>query len=148
MCSTLKFVSGDLERLPGNNGYTFVEDKEKLQQDVEMILTTGIRSTTGLGCGLDDVIGKDTMQYSAAYTTFPAVFDFQQRLNAGLSRLRGAQKSYQYGERTDNELIYDFTAARVWYDNEDPRNFSWSVEVYSVGGGKPITINGSTGGNG
>lgn len=146
MCKTLKFVDGDMERLVGNNGYTFIEGKEKLQQDVEMILTSDIRATTGLGCGLDKVIGQDTMSYSSSFTVYPAVFDFQQRVILGLSGLRGAQKSYQYGDRSSEELVYDFSPARVWYDNVDPRNFNWAVEVYSVAGGKTI-VNGSTGGN-
>jgi len=144
MAKTLKFTDGDMVRLYTNTGYEYVEDREKGYQDVALILTTDVRVSTGLGCGLDKVIGKDTMAQTNALAQFPAVFDFQNSLRIGLSRLKNAQKAYMYGQRTPGELIYDFSPAEIWAENEDPRNFKWSVSIITVSGRDGYSLAGST----
>ena len=147
MTRTLKFTSNDMVRLENNQGYEFVEDKVKLKQDVELMATSDTRASTSLGCSLDKVVGKDTMKHTDSFSVYPSVFDFQMRLRLGLSRLRGNQKAYQYGDRTPGELMFDFTPARVWFDDLDQRNLNWSVQIFTVEGGPPLTISGSSGGN-
>lgn len=142
MSRTLKFVNGDMVQSDDGFGYAFVSGKDKAVQDVECIITTDVRPTTGLGCGLRAILGEDTMAYSAAYTQYPAVFDFQRSLYNGLNRLKSAQKFYQYDTRTPDELIFDFSPVRVWYSDQDPRNFEWSIDVFTVDGKSNFTVGG------
>lgn len=144
MAKTLKFSNGDMVRLYTNNGYEYVEDREKGYQDVALMLTSGVRSSTGLGCGLDDVVGMDTEAQSNYMSQFPAVFEFQNRVRIGLARLKNAQKGYLYSQRTPGELIYDFSQANIFMSHEDPRSFKWSVSIITVAGPDSYSLTGST----
>lgn len=142
MSRTLKVTDGDVVRLFTNQNYEYVSDNAKVKQDTGMILTTGIRATTGLGCGLDQLIGDDTLEPVAAYAEFPVIFDFQQRVRIGLSRFRSAQRNYQFEQRTPKELIFDFSPAEIWKQAEDPRNYKWKVNVITEDGKTSFSING------
>ena len=142
MSKTLKVSNGDVVRLFTNQNYEYVSNNEKVRQDVGMILTTGIRSSTGLGCGLDDLIGDDMLNPIAEYAEFPIVFDFQQRVRIGLSRLRSAQRAYHFDQRPPSELIFDFSPAEIWRAAEDPRNYNWKVDVITEEGKTSFSING------
>lgn len=135
MSRTLKITNGDMVKyIAGDNGYRMLSGKEKISQDVKMILTSSVRSTTGLGCGLDEVIGNDTMNPVSSFMQFPAVFDFQNRVRIGLSRLKKAQRNYLFRNRDKAELISDYSQARVWPNQNDPRTFRWRVDIITVAG--------------
>ena len=146
MSKTLKIYNGDIVRNFANQGFETLENTDKLRQDVAMSLTTGIRATTGVGCGLDDLIGSDPTQELSQYSLFPILFDFQTRIRSGLNRLKSAQRSYNFTYRTPTELIYDFSAAEVWQTPEDQRTYKFRVDIisddgstrFSVGGGASI----------
>ena len=142
MSRTLQFTNGDMIRLFTNQDYQYISDNTKLKQDVGLILTSGIRSSTGLGCGLDDLIGEDTLSPVEAYSEFPVIFDFQQRVRVGLSRLRSAQRSYLFDQRPPKELIFDFAPVQIWRAAEDPRNYNWSVAIISEEGKSSFSITG------
>ena len=67
MSWTFKVENGDIVRTAYNNGYEELDGLAKLKQDVEMVLSTSIRTSTGIGCSLDDVIGMSTMNPMGAY---------------------------------------------------------------------------------
>lgn len=129
MSKTLKATSGDIVRTFNNSGYTFVEDTDKCKQDVAMVLSTSVRSSTGLGCGLEELIGKDVLYPISAYGEVPLLFDFQNKLRWGLNRLIATQKSVQYEVRTPKELIFDFSPAVTWRAAEDPRTINFELTV-------------------
>lgn len=143
MATTLQFSNGDMVRLDDGTGYSYVSGKSKVKQDVECIITTDIRKSTGLGCGLKQIIGEDTMMYTSSYTQYPAVFDFQRNLYNGLSRLKSAQKFHQYDTRTPDELIFDFSTVKVWYSDQDPRNYEWSINVFTEDRRSNFTVGGT-----
>ena len=143
MSKTLKFHNGDMVRSYLNSSYNYVEDKEKVRQDVKLMLTSGVRKSTGLGCGLDEVVGQSVNNPVCAYAQFPIVFEFQTRLRVGLSRLKSAQRRRQIRQRTPGELIFDFTPAEVWMDNGDPRNYKWSVNIITEDGKSNFSIGGA-----
>ena len=146
MAKTLKFQNGDMVRLFTNSGYEYVSDGDKVKQDVALMLTSGVRGSTGLGCGLDEVVGEVGNNPTYAYAQFPIVFEFQTRLRVGLDRFKSAQRRYQFSQRTPKELVYEYTQAEVWIDPVDPRSYRWSVNVitedgsanFSVGGGARV----------
>jgi hypothetical protein len=142
MSKSLKFENGDIVRNFNNSGYTYVEDNAKLQQDVKRILTTNIRKTTGLGCSLDEVLGNDIFSASEDFSTYPAVFEFQNRLRSGINNLKNAQRKYLFAQRTSKELIHDFSPAIVWATAEDPRNFKWRIDIVTQDGNGNFSING------
>lgn len=143
MARTFKIENGDVVKYQRNTDtYEFVSGNEKLKQDIKMILTTSVRNSTGLGCGLDEIIGKDTTAAISGFMLFPAVFDFQTRIRTGLNRLKTAQKQYLYGQRTRDELIYDFSEARIWPSQDDKRSFFWNVDILTVDGRTGFSING------
>jgi hypothetical protein len=143
MSKSLEFTNGDFVRSYTNQGYYFVEGKAKITQNVACILTTGVRATTGLGCGLDDLIGADSVSPISAYSQFPLIFDFQNRVRIGLTRLKSAQRQYHYAQRTQSELIYDFSPVEIWQDNVDPRNFRWKVDVLTEEQNASFSLNGA-----
>jgi len=143
MAKTLKFQNGDMVRSYLNSSYNYVEDKEKVRQDVKLILTSGVRKSTGLGCGLDEVLGAMDNNPMYAYAQFPIVFEFQTRLRVGISRLKAMQRRKQIRQRTPGELIFDFTPAEVWMQNEDPRNYKWSVNILTEDGKSNFSIGGA-----
>ena len=144
MARTLKFINGDVVRSDDGYGYSFISGKDKIRQDVECIITTDIRRSNGLGCSLRSILGKDTMAYTSAYTQYPAVFDFQKNLYNGLNRLKSAQKYYQYSTRTPDELIFDFSPVRVWFSDQDPRQFEWNIDVFTIDGKSNFTLGGTS----
>ena len=142
MSKTLKFQNGDMVRLY-NNSYHYVEDNEKVRQDIALMLTSGIRKTTGLGCGLDKAVGKMNSDPSIAYSTFPVVFEFQTLLRTGLNRFKSMQRRTLRGQRTPGELVFDFTPAEVWSENQDPRNYKWSVSIITEDNKSNFSLGGS-----
>jgi hypothetical protein len=134
MSRTLKVTNGDMVRLESNQGYAFVSGKEKLKQDVACLFTTGIRYSTGLGFGLDDLVGGDTMQHTSDFSVYPAAFDFQEGITLGMEKLKGNQRMYFYADRDASELLADWKPARVWYSSVDPRTFNWSISFTSEEG--------------
>jgi hypothetical protein len=144
MSRTLKITNGDIVKYAGSdNGYRMMSGKEKVTQDIKMIFTTSVRPTTGLGCGLDEIIGNDTMNPLSTFMQFPATFDFQNRIRIGLSRLQNAQNNYQFSQRTKSELIAEYSQVRVWPNGDDPRNFRWRVDILTKDNGNPVSISGS-----
>lgn len=144
MTRTLKITNGDVVRSFNNNDYVFVSDTDKIKQDVANVLTTSIRSSTGLGCGLDELIGSDTENTATSFSIFPVASDFQARVRVGLSRLKKAQQDYLFDQRSPKELIYDFSPAQIWQLIEDPRNYGFSVRVLTEDGKNNFAINGIT----
>jgi hypothetical protein len=142
MSKTLKITNGDIVRIYSNTGYTSVEDTNKCKQDVAMILSTSIRTSTGLGCGLAELIGKDSLYSASAYGETPLLFDFQNRLRWGLNRLIAAQKSMQYDVRTPKELIFDFSPAVTWRAAEDPRVINFELTVVTEDGRGNFSLGG------
>ena len=127
-----------------NTGYVYVEDLDKLKQDIPMILTTDERASTGLGCSLDEVVGDDRENPSSVYFQAPVAFEFQNRVAIGMNRLRSAQRQYQFSQRTPRELLQDSGAVQIWPDNSDPRNFRWRLDVTTVDSRVSFSVNGST----
>lgn len=142
MSKTLKIYNGDIVRNFSNQGYETLENTDKLRQDVAMSLTTDTRSSTGIGCGLDQLVGSDPTDEIAQYALFPILFDFQTRVRAGLNRLRSNQRSFNFANRTLKELIYDFSAAEVWQTPEDPRSYKFRVDVISEDGSTQFSVGG------
>lgn len=142
MAKTLKFQNGDMVRLYTNSGYEYIEEGEKAKQDVELMLTSAVRTTTGLGCGLDEVVGEVGNNPMYAYSQFPIMFEFQTRLRVGLNRFKSAQRQYQFSQRTPKELIFDYTQAEVWIDPDDPRVYRWLVNVITEDGRANFSITG------
>ena len=142
MSKTLQFINGDMSRIYTNQNYYYVEDNAKVKQDVGLMLTSGVRNSTGLGCGLDSLIGDDTLTPISAYSEFPVIFDFQQRVRVGLSRLRSVQREYHYDQRPPKELIFDFSSVNIWRAAEDPRNYKWKVDVITEESKSSFSING------
>ena len=143
MSKTLKFTDGDMVRSYTNSSYLYVEDGEKIKQDVALMLTSGVRASTGLGCDLDGVIGKDAENPLYAYSQFPIVFNFQTRIRIGLERFRNQQRKYLFSQRTPKELIFDFAPAEVWIDSSDPRLFKFRVDVLTEDGRTSFSLSGA-----
>jgi len=141
---TWKIVDGDMVRSYTNSGYTTVNGKDKVRQDVAMVLSTDTRSSTGLGCNLDDSIGLDSDNPASAFALVPIAFDFQMKVQTGMNRLMSAQQGYQSDYRPNTELISTSGPVQIWQIREDPRNFRWSLPVLTVDGRSSFTINGST----
>jgi len=144
MAKSLKIYNGDIVRSYTNNGYVFVNDNEKVRQDVALVLTTDVRPSTGLGCGLDKLIGSDTENTATSFSIFPVASDFQARVRVGLSRLKKAQQDYLFDQRGPKELIYDFSPAQIWQLMEDPRNYGFSVNVLTEDGTANFAVKGKT----
>jgi len=142
--TTWKITEGDIVRSNTNTGYTLVSDTPKVKQDVSMVLTTDVRDSTNLGCGLDEVIGSDNDNPASMYGTSPAAFEFQTKVRAGLNRLKAAQKQAQFSQRTAKELIHDIGPVQMWPVDSDSRNFLWRVDIMTVDGRSSFTANGST----
>lgn len=140
---TLKVVDGDIVRYTRGTGYYTVDQKDKVKQDVKMCLTTSIRPSTAIGCGLDEIIGQDIDNPASAYFNVPMGFEFQNRLSNGLNRLIAAQKRYLVGFRPATELIADFSEVRTWRVANDQRSFKWSVVIYTVDGRSNFTLSGT-----
>ena len=143
MSWTFSIENGDLVRNPATGRYDELSDKYKLDQDVRMVLSTDTRDSTGVGCGLDDVIGKDVADPVSAYLSAPIMFHFQMLVRNGLERLRRAQRTSQYSQRTAAELIYDFSPVSITLDKKDPRNVLWTVYIYTVDSQSSFALSGT-----
>jgi hypothetical protein len=143
MAKTLKIVNGDIVRSYTNNSYVTLDGKDKVKQDVANILTTDLRRSTGLGCNLDSLVGEDSMNPLGNYSQFPVVFNFQTNVRLGLERLRNTQRNYLFDKRTNQELIYDFSPADVWFNADDPRSFRWKVDILTEDGRSSFSISGA-----
>lgn len=144
MTTTLKFSDGDMVRLGSNQNYSYVSGRNKVKQDIESTLTTDIRASTGLGCSLDHVIGEDTMSELSALSMFPAVFDFHTRIQSGMAALKNAQRSYQFTERTSDELIYEIPPANIIPSKNDFRTFTWQLTALTESGAS-VKVSGISG---
>jgi hypothetical protein len=129
-----KLENGDLVRTSYNNGYEDITGLPKLKQDVEMVLSTSIRPSSGVGCSLDETIGMSTSNPLSAYMQFPAVVEFQTRIMTGLNRLKYYLNNTQVRERTTNEQIFEVSPVQMWPMDDDPRNYKWRIDVLSVSG--------------
>jgi len=141
MTWTTKVSNGDEVRNTWNNGYETVEKINKAKQDVKMTLGTEVRRN-GLGCGLEEVIGKDSENPTNTFSKAPALFEIQMRVRTGLSRLRQLQRTKQASHRYPSEVIHEFSPVQVWPIADDPRNFYWRVDVMTVMRRASFQING------
>lgn len=144
MTKTLKIKNGDMVRSVFNNGYEMVSGRDKVKQDVNNILTTDVRKTTGLGCDLDELIGMDSDNPASIFSPSPVMFEFQMRVSGGLNVLMSTQKEYLYGSRPSSELIFAYTPVEIWPIGDDPRNFRWRVNISTVDGKSGFTVSGKT----
>ena len=143
MTRTFKISNGDVVRSYTNSNYEFVEDREKARQDVKCVLTTSFRDSTGLGCGLEEVVGKDTENPISAFSIMPTAFGFQNRVMNGLNILKTMQRKYQFSQRTRGELIKSISPVRIRNIASDARNFRWRVDVYTLDAPAPFTLGGT-----
>jgi len=141
MSYTVKIENGDVVRNHSNTGYETITRKDKLRQDCRMVLTTGIRAD-GIGCGLDEVIGKHTDGEPENAFGSPAMFEFQSRASSGISRFRYVQRHTMFSRRTPEELLDSYTPVQIWPDTEDPRTFRWRVDFYSFLGKYAFSLEG------
>lgn len=132
MSKGLKFENGDIVRNFTNTGYETVENNTKLRQDVKMTLSTNPRASTGIGADLSDVLGTDLDNPVNAFLQFPAAVLFQRRIREGLQNLKKAQRLYQFRQRPDTELIDSFSTIQVIPHSDNPTNYDWRVEIYTV----------------
>jgi hypothetical protein len=132
MSKGLKFENGDIVRNFTNTGYETVEGNAKIRQDVKMILSTNPRKSTGIGAGLSATIGTDNENPASPYLQFPVAVAFQRKVRDGLNNLKKAQRLYQFKQRPDTELIDSFSTVQVIPHSDNPMNFDWRVEVYTV----------------
>jgi hypothetical protein len=142
MLYTSQIANGDEVRSVTNSGYDLVSGKDKIRQDIHMILTTDIRRTTGLGAQLNDMVGKDTENPALAYTNTPFMFELQMRVKTSMDRLKAAQRRYQFSYRVPAELIHDFSQVQIWPLADDPRNYRWQLDIQTLDG-RSSSIRGS-----
>ena len=142
MSWTLKVVDGDVVRLHTNVGYEQVTGKDKLKQDVVLTLQTEVRSDTGIGTGLGQVIGSRTDKEPDQVYSTPAMFEFQTLVRNGLSRFKYNQRNYLFDRRTPAEMLEDFSPVQVWA-TDDPRNYRWRVDLYTMGNLPNLVVGGT-----
>lgn len=143
---TLKWKDGDMVRDSRGYGYATLSGLEKTKQDVSMVLTTDTRRSTGIGCGLDSIAGVDSMSEMSEYAMMPIAFDFQSKVKNGINTLIINQLQYDYSERGLDEIIQTFTPVGMEKDYEDPRDFTWSIDVRTESG-SAFTLSGIVGGD-
>lgn len=143
MAWTLKIENGDVVRTPANNGYYTVTGLDKLKQECKMVLTTGVR-TSGLGTGLNRILGRTGDNEPDVGWGAPVMLQFQQWVRDGLSRYRYIQRNYQFSRRLPTELLDDFSPVRVWSDSTDPRVFRWRVDFFTLGRLPNFALGGTT----
>lgn len=144
MTSTLKIVNNDISRLFNNSGYTYVEGNDKVKQDVKMLFTTDIRPVSGFGTGLDGLVGAVSSDPHEAFAQYPIALEFQTRVRSGLVRMRSLQRKFQFSARTPQELIFDFSAAEVWLEPSDPREYRWRVDIITVDNQGSFSVSGGS----
>jgi hypothetical protein len=129
---TLKVSNGDIIKYNTTDGpYQTLYGRDKLVQEIKIILSTSVRKSTGLGCSLNDLIGTDTQNPASGFSLLPVAFEFQNRIKVGLQRLKDSQIKNGFLYRTSAELIKSFTTAKLFPAGDDPRNFYWSVDIFS-----------------
>jgi len=143
MSWTFKIVDGDVVRLSSNVGYERVTGKDKMKQEVTMVLTTDRRGN-GIGASLDEIIGRSVDGEPDLGWSSPALFQFQQRVRSALSRYRYAQRNFQFSRRTPLELLSEFSPVHVWVDTTDPRKFRWRVDFFTMGSLPAFSLGGMT----
>jgi len=143
MSYTLQIKNGDYVRSLSTGLYKKVTGKAKTEQDCKMTLSTDVRDIGGIGCGLDSAVGLDQNNPSAATLNVPVMLDFQLLVRNGLERLRRAQRTYQFSQRTAEELIYDFSPVQFWPDLADGRIIRWKLEIITVSGAANFPVSGS-----
>ena len=146
MTKTLKIIDGDVVRATTNAQYLYVEDTDKVEQDVKETLTTSINPLTGLGASLDDVIGMDLNNPVSTYSYVPPLYEFQSRVEGAMNRLQTAQCGYLLSERTQRELISDISPVQIWKIQGDPRNFKWRLRIQTFFGKYNFSVGGTTSG--
>jgi hypothetical protein len=129
-----KIADGDVVRNRATGQYTQVTRKDKVEQDVVNTLSTNVRSSNGLGSGLDAAVGDDQKDPISSYSFVPLLFDFQTLVSSGMERLRRAQRTKQFSQRTSDELIYEISPVQLWPDLQDTRNVRWKLDVTTVDG--------------
>lgn len=143
MSKGFKFENGDLVRNFTNTGYEMVEDQAKCKQDVKLVFTTNPRESTGIGAGLDATVGTDAENPVSPFLQFPAAVEFQKKVRQGVTNLKKAQRLYQFRQRPDTELIDKFSTVQVIPYQDDPRNYDWRIEIYTVDYTASFPITGS-----
>jgi hypothetical protein len=144
MAKTLKITNGDIVRSATNAQYTYVEDKEKVRQDVREVLTTSINPLTGLGSDLDSIVGSTSFNPADTYSYLPPMFNFQGNVESALNRLIRVQKSYLLSQRTYHELISGVSPVQIWPIVGDPRNFRWKVQIKTYFNTYGFNVGGTT----
>ncbi len=144
MTWTLKVVDGDVVRLHTNTGYERVTGTPKLRQDCGMVLSTDIRDSTGIGSSLDSSIGASSGSEPEGNGGLPTMFRFQMLVKDSLERFKYNQRRYLYDQRAPDEVLEDFSPVQIWPVSDDPRNFRWRVEMYTLGNLPNFTLSGVT----
>ena len=139
MMYTFKVVDGDVTRNPATGLYTTITDKAKVEQDVKMCLSTDIRRIIKIGCGLDEAIGRDAKDPTSSVSFNPVMLEFQILVQNGLERLRRAQRSFHFSQRSAKELIYAVSPVQSWPDLQDVRIIRWKVDIETVDGTFPVS---------
>jgi len=129
MSKTLQFLDFDIQRYSRGSDYVKVENLPKTRQDVAIVLSTSIRPTTGLGAGIDELVGTLGVDEISPYLRVPVAFELQNRIEAGLNMLMDAQRRFLFGARSRAELIYEYSPVQVWKSASDPRTYEWKVGV-------------------
>ncbi len=141
MAYTTKIIEGDEVRNISNTGYELISGKEKVSQDISMVLSTNIRKN-GLGSELEDSIGTEAENPAFVHSNTPFMFDFQMKVRSAMVRLKNAQRKYQYSQRTPKELIHEFSHVRIWSIKDDPRNYKWQINIITIDGRSNFSVNG------
>lgn len=143
---TLKFNNYDIVRYGRGTDYVKLEGIPKTRQDAEIVLSTNVRPTTGLGAGIDELIGKTGYDDTSAYMRIPIAFDLQNRVSGALNMLMDTQRRYLFSARSREELIYEFSPVQVWKHPTNPTIYNWRVgiQTYLITS-KPEYLSGSVG---
>ena len=143
---TLKFQNYDIVRYGRGTDYVKLQGIPKTTQDAEIVLTTNVRPTTGLGAGIDELIGKYGYDDVSSMMRIPISFDLQNKITGALNTLMDAQRRYLFSARSREELIYEFSPVQVWKHPTNPTIYNWKVgiQTYLITS-KPEYIVGSAG---
>lgn len=143
---TLKFDNYDITRYSRGTDYVKLQGIKKTTQDAEIVLTTNVRPTTGLGAGIDELIGKVGYDDTSALMRIPISFDLQNRISGALNALISAQRRYLFHARSREELIFEFSPVQVWKHPTNPTIYNWKVGIQTyLATAKPEYLGGSVG---
>lgn len=106
MSRTFKIVNGDYVLDRTNGRPTTVTGREKLRQDVNIMLTTETRANS-YGAGLEDLIGRDMD---------PAAFRIEvgRRIRSSTNALQRLQDQFLAAQRTAQERLATIAALSVF----------------------------------